>query len=315
MELHSHMLLGDIDQLSARLSKGRRIGSYSLQSSVGIGSMGIVFAVENLENKKPYALKALIAPHDTNVQELTMRFNVHASLLLGIEHSSVTPIWDIGRYEDICYLIMPLITGPDIHPVNLADYANWFGGKIVPEELLDIYDILLSAFTHYHTRRIIHGNLKPQNILLQCLGKDDQHWQAKIMVSDFGLSRILGADYLVESVRQSVRTHDVRASAAHAEPLPPDARALLQTYDYMSPEQRQGKGSSRGSDVFSLGLMFLHLLTGKKAIGFQPPSRICSGIDAEWDNFILKSTAQDRKERFRNVAEMHQALKDLKVRK
>ena len=131
------------------------------------------------------------------------------------------------------------------------------------------------------------------------------------MVSDFGLSRILGTDFVIESVRKTVRRQDLLAASAERRELPPDAKALLQTYDYMSPEQRRGRGSSRRSDVFSLGLMFLHLLTGKKVIGFQRPSQICSGIDSAWDAFILRATAQERLRRFTSVVEMRKALQQL----
>ena len=184
---------------------------------------------------------------------------------------------------------------------------------VAPRELLQIYELLLSAFAHFHAHKIVHGNMKPHNVLLECMGRDAATWQAMLKVSDFGLSRILGTDFVVESVRKSVRAQDVQAATVRKKQLPPDAKALLQTYDYMSPEQRRGEGGSRRSDVFSLGLMFLHLLTGKKVIGFQPPSRLVRGIDADWDTFILRATNQDKARRFASVTDMWAALQELRA--
>ncbi len=307
-------LLSESKELAERLQPGAELGRYVVRQMIGIGSMGVVCRAEDLANGEEAALKALLPARGRRLPETLSRFHVQAALLSGLHHESVVEIQDIGWQDDICFLVMPLVAGPEEEPVSLGEYADWFGGVVTPGELLEIFGILLSAFAHFHDHKIVHGNMKPHNVLLNCVSRDSNLWQAKVMVTDFGLSRILGTDFIVESVRKSVRTYDVRATSGQHQPLPPDAKALLQTYDYMSPEQRKGKGASRRSDIFSLGMMFLHLLTGKKVIGFEPPSQICPGIDSAWDDFILKATNQERTQRFLNIHEMQDAFEQLSVK-
>lgn len=310
---HTDLFLQEMRDLRERLQPGQQLGRYILRQCIGVGSMGMVFRSEDTATREDVAIKALVPAKDRHQVETLSRFRVQAALLAGLRHESVVEILDVGRHADICYLVMPLVLGPDAEAVSLSEYAGWFDGIIEPREILELFDLLLAAFAHYHAHKIVHGNMKPQNVLLRCMGRETRLWQAKVMVSDFGLSRILGTDFVVESVRKTVRAEDARAATVTKRQLPPDAQAILQSYDYMSPEQRKGQGSSRRSDVFSLGLMFLHLLTGKKVIGFRPPSSITPGIGEAWDEFILRATAQKKERRFRTVIEMWQALQRLSV--
>ncbi len=307
------LFLSEMRDLVDRLQPGQQLGQYVLKQRIGIGSMGIVFRAEDTASGRDVAIKFLVPARDRHQVETLSRFRVQAALLAGLKHESVVEIVDVGRHADICYLVMEFIVGPEDDAVSLTEYASWFNNVIEPAELLELYDLLLAAFAHFHSRKIVHGNMKPQNVLLRCVGSETRLWQAKVVVSDFGLSRILGTDFVVESVRKTVKAQDASLATVTKRQLPPDAKAILQSYDYMSPEQRKGQGSSRRSDVFSLGLMFLHLLTGKKVIGFQPPSKICPGINPAWDKFILRATAQKKTRRFSSVVEMWQALQKLTV--
>ena len=306
-------LLKEMQVLEEQLQPGTELAGYEIKGRIGIGGMGAVYRAVDLAEGDEVALKALVTPENRSFPEMLSRFQVQAALLTGLQHASVVDIQDVGRYDDICFLIMPLMLGPEDEPVCLGDYAGWFEDRIDPGEMLQIFDLLLDAFEHFHAHRMVHGNMKPNNVLLQCAQRTDATWQAKIMVSDFGLSRILGADFVVESVRETVRTKDLQQATVRQNRLPPDAKALLQTYDYMSPEQRRGEGASRRSDIFSIGLMFLRMLTGNKVIGFKAPSEMIPNIDADWDAFILKATAQGKDQRYANVQEMRAALKKLNV--
>ncbi|NQT15316.1 MAG: serine/threonine protein kinase [Planctomycetes bacterium] len=311
-EQDDRFFLQEMRDLTERLRPNSQLGQYILRERVGVGGMGAVYRAEDTASGDLVAIKALVPPKQRRQVDTLARFRVQAALLAGLKHDSVVAIRDIGRHADICYLVMDLVLGPEEHAVSLQDYASWFEGTIDPREVLELFDLLLDAFAHFHAHKIVHGNLKPHNVLLKCASRTEETWEAKIVLSDFGLSRIMGTDFVVESVRKTVKAQDARSATVTRRALPPDAKAILQSYDYMSPEQRKGQGSSRRSDVFSLGLMFLHLLTGKKVIGFQAPSKICPGIDSAWDAFILRATAQDRSRRFRNIVEMHKALKQLR---
>jgi len=308
------VLLPESRALVERVQPGMMFGVYLLKERIGVGGAGVVHRAEDLRDQREVAIKVLATPRDRKPHELLSRFQVQAAILQGIRHPGIGRILDSGFQEDLCYLVMELVLGPEGEPVSLIDYASWFGGTIEPPELVDLYRLILSAFMHVHLHKVVHGNIKPQNILLRCEAIGDGIWEASIKITDFGLTRILGTDFVTESVRKSVHAQDIKTATFKVEVLPPDAKALIETYDYMSPEQRLGKGASRRSDVFSLGLMFLHLLTGKKVIGFEPPSRLVPGITPEWDAFILRATAQDRRQRFPTVAEMLEALESLPLR-
>jgi eukaryotic-like serine/threonine-protein kinase len=311
-EQDDRFFLQEMRDLTERLRPDSQLGQYVLRERVGVGGMGAVFRAEDTTSGDLVAIKALVPPKQRRQVDTLARFRVQAALLAGLRHESVVSIRDIGRHADICYLVMDLVLGPEEGPVSLQEYANWFEGMVAPSEVLELFDLLLKAFGHFHAHKIVHGNIKPQNVLLNCVSRTEETWEAKVVLSDFGLSRIMGTDFVVESVRKTVQAKDARSATVTRRALPPDAKAILQSYDYMSPEQRKGQGSSRRSDVFSLGLMFLHLLTGKKVIGFQPPSKICPGIDSDWDTFILRATAQNKSRRFRSITEMHEALKRLR---
>jgi serine/threonine-protein kinase len=305
------VLLPESRALLERLQPGMMLGVYQLKERIGVGGAGVVHRAEDLRDGHEVAIKVLVTPNDKQPRELLSRFQVQAAILEGIRHDAIGQILDSGFQDDLCYLVMELVLGPEDEPVSLIDYANWFGGVIDPIELVDLYRLILSAFLNVHLHKVVHGNIKPQNVLLQSETVSEGTWEASIKITDFGLTRILGTDFVIESVRKSVRAQDMKTATLKVEVLPPDAKALIETYDYMSPEQRLGKGASRRSDVFSLGLMFLHLLTGKKVIGFEPPSRLVPDITPEWDAFILRATAQDRRQRFPTVAEMLDALEAL----
>ena len=309
---NTNTFLSEIRDLLGRTAPGLCVGEFVLDEMIGYGGSGVVYRAHRPDRERLAAVKFLINPPDRDLLELTQLFNVQAASVAELQHDTIVPVREFGIHEGACYLVMDLFLGPHAKPVNVRDYADWFGGRIDPVELVGIYRLLLGAFVAVHESNVVHGNLKPQNVLLQCVGRQEDSWDARIAVTDFGLSRIIGRDFVVASVRESVR-HLSRGLAHGQASVPADVRALTQTYDYFSPEQRRGEGASRRSDVFSLGLMFLELLTGDSTIGFEPPSRRCEGITPEWDDFVYSAIAPERINRFRSVADMLAALRQLSL--
>ena len=302
--------LDEIRGLLACTEPGLRVGDFVLDELIGYGGAGVVYRAHRPDRERVAAVKFLVNPPDRDLLEITQLFNLQAAILSELEHGSIVPVREFGNHQGFCYLVMDLFLGPHGTPVNVRDYADWFGGRIDPVELVGIYRLLLSAFVAVHERSVVHGNLKPQNVLLQCVARSEESWDARIAVTDFGLSRIIGRDFVVASVRESVR-HLSRGMAHGQAGVPADVRALTQTYDYFSPEQRRGEGASRRSDVFSLGLMFLALLTGDSSVGFEPPSRRCEGITPDWDEFVYSAIAPEKRDRFKTVCDMLSALEHL----
>lgn len=307
------LLLNELKDLFIQLRGAPHLDRYVLIERVGVGSTGIVYRARDSEQGREVALKALLTPSGSDPEQMVQRFREEGDRLAEMRHDTVVRVRDTGIDRGICYLVMDFIAGPDNRAVSLEEYATWFGGRIRPDELLELFELLVDAFQFYHASRIVHGNLKPQNVLLRCTQRSGDSWQAKIMVSDFGLTRIMGNDFVVESVQRSLRQLDSLSIASEQTVLSPDAKAVIQTYDYMSPEQRRGEGGSRRSDIFSLGTIFLRLLTGRTFKGFTRPSDLVAGIDTQWDDFILKATAQTSADRFLTMDQVAEALQALRV--
>jgi serine/threonine-protein kinase len=313
-ERTSNLLLAEVQSLRDRIRPGLRIGRFTIGEVVGYGGSGLVHRAQADGEAKPVAIKFLVNPPGKSPIEISQLFTLQAAILTEIRHSSIVPIQEFGIHEDTCYLIMDLFLGPEGEPLNVKEYVEWSDGFMDLRELRDLYRILLSAFIVIHDHQVVHGNLKPQNVLLQCVGVERAAgaWEATVAITDFGLARIVGPDFVMLSVRKSLR-HVSQRIGLGKPALPADVRSVLQSYTYFSPEQRRGEGASRGSDIFSLGLMFYELLCGTTGMTLDPPSRLRPGVSSAWDEFILRAIEPDRLRRYKDMREMLAALERLPV--
>ena len=144
---------------------------------------------------------------------------------------------------------------------------------------------IAQGLAYAHDRGVVHGDIKPANILI------DKDGNARI--TDFGLAKAIGEEFLRTQIHQSIRysmhggtlsdqpTMGQAAKTLSDQPTRDTgssgrttAESLLGTYDYMSPEQREGKPLTRASDVYALGLMLYRLSTGRTRVTFQLPSEV-----------------------------------------
>jgi formylglycine-generating enzyme required for sulfatase activity len=156
---------------------------------------------------------------------------------------------------------------------------------------------------------VVHRDLKPGNILLE----QDAAGSLMVKVSDFGLARVMGEELMRSQAQMSVsrslgagKTLGRPESIGDAQTLDGEGgstRALLGTWEYMSPEQRRGEAADARSDVYALGLMCFRLLTGKE-LGFKMPSRLVAGLSAEWDVLVEKALEEDPGGRYGSGREM-----------
>jgi serine/threonine protein kinase/Flp pilus assembly protein TadD len=137
----------------------------------------------------------------------------------------VVRIFDLGEAEGIRFISMEYIDGEDLRTILRRD------GKFAPQEAIAVVEQVCRALDSAHSEGVIHRDLKPQNIMRDKSGR--------IVVMDFGLARSLGDSGLTQT------------------------GALVGTLEYMSPEQAMGSTLDQRSDIFSVGLIFFELLTGK----------------------------------------------------
>ncbi len=199
-------------------------GRYEIMGVLGQGGMGAVYKARDRELDRLIALK-VIRPELATDPAILLRFKQELILSRNITHKNVVRIFDLGEAEGIRFISMEYVDGEDLRTILRRD------GKFTPKEAISVVEQVCRALDSAHTEGVIHRDLKPQNIMR------DRH--GRIVVMDFGLARSLGDSGLTQT------------------------GALVGTLEYMSPEQAMGSTLDQRSDIFSVGLIFYELLTGK----------------------------------------------------
>ena len=207
------------------LQPGDVLGSrYEIWNVLGEGGMGTVYKALDREVDHLVALK-LIRPDMAANPVILARFKQELLTARQVTHRNVIRIYDLSEVDGVKFITMEFVEGCDLHKLLRDD------GKLAPDRAVEIMRQVCLALEAAHAVGIIHRDLKPQNIM--------QDKQGRILVMDFGLARSLESGGMTQS------------------------GALLGTIEYMSPEQAMGAHLDGRSDVFSLGLIFYELLTGK----------------------------------------------------
>ncbi|MDX2036059.1 MAG: redoxin domain-containing protein [Isosphaeraceae bacterium] len=214
------------------LSPGRVLSHYRIEETLGSGSFAHVYRARDLTLERSVALK-VFKPKAAGWSRGVLD---EARAAAALSHPNVATIYAVDDSEGVSVIAMEYVAGK-----NLAERA--LDGPASPEWVASIVRQVASALADAHERGIVHGDLKPGNILVT----DDD--VAKVV--DFGLSR--------RTVESKLDGGDQDATVDEETP------GLSGTPGYMSPEQVGGDPASPSSDVFALGVIAFELLTGRKA--------------------------------------------------
>jgi eukaryotic-like serine/threonine-protein kinase len=236
------------------LTSGTRLGPYEIQSLVGSGGMGEVYKARDTRLDRTVAVKVLTRPAAGD-PEFHDRIEREARAISQLNHPHICTLYDVGEapHADapLRYLVMEFVEGQ-----TLA--ARLARGPLPLPEALACARQIADALDKAHRTGIVHGDLKPGNIMLTPAG-------AKLL--DFGLAR-----------QQPV------ASAAGSSELPtrtmPVSRAgtVLGTLQYLAPEQLEGHPPDGRSDIFAFGAVLYEMVTGRKAFDGPSPASIIAAI-------------------------------------
>jgi serine/threonine protein kinase/tetratricopeptide (TPR) repeat protein len=199
-------------------------GRYEILGVLGQGGMGAVYKARDRELDRLIALK-VIRPELATDPAILLRFKQELILSRNITHKNVVRIYDLGEADGIRFISMEYVDGEDLRTLLRRH------GKFPPKEAIAVVGQVCRALDSAHSEGVIHRDLKPQNIMR------DKH--GRIVVMDFGLARSLGDTGMTQT------------------------GAIVGTLEYMSPEQALGSTLDQRSDIFSVGLIFYELLTGK----------------------------------------------------
>ncbi len=199
-------------------------GRYEILGVLGQGGMGAVYKARDRELDRLIALK-VIRPELATDPAILQRFKQELILARNITHKNVVRIFDLGESEGIRFITMEYVDGEDLRTLLRR------AGKFPPKDTISVIEQVCRALDAAHAEGVIHRDLKPQNIMRDKNGR--------IVVMDFGLARSLGESGMTQT------------------------GAIVGTIEYMSPEQALGSQLDQRSDIFSVGLIFYELLTGK----------------------------------------------------
>ncbi len=284
--------LGDAPSNAWTLSPGDALGGYRVERTLGRGGMGEVYLAENVLTNVRCALK-LLPPSLSEAPTFRGRFAREAAVLQGLRHDGIVMVHHAGEESGRFFLTMDYVDGG-----SLDDLLKEKGG-LAEDETARIALDLCDALSYAHEKGVIHRDIKPANVLL------DSDGRAKL--SDFGLARVVGDEFLQSMTERSISLSAQRTGAGA---LSQSDNAVIGTYEYMSPEQKAGKPAAERSDIYSLGLVVYRMLTGEKAEGmFDLPSDL--GCAECWDGIVRKTLAPKPEKRYANAKELLADLADL----
>jgi serine/threonine protein kinase len=275
------------DSRSNRLDwVGRTIGGYQIEAVVGAGGMATVCRAFQPQLERWVAVKILTSTEAGNTAFLR-RFQREAKAIAALRHPNILTIHDYGEEEGLGYIVMEYVSGGTLKELLNGEPMTW-------KEVATLILPVARAMAYAHSRRILHCDLKPANILLY-----RQDWP---LLADFGLFQMRG-------------TPDTGGFGL-----------VTGTPAYVSPEQLTGEKVGRKSDIYSLGVVLYEMLTGR--LPFQatstssmmlqrllepplPMTLFNSQIEPELEKAVFKALARDPQERYSDMDAMETALSNL----
>ncbi len=283
------------------LSSGTKLGPYEIESPLGAGGMGEVYRARDTRLDRTVAIKVL-PQHLADTPEAKQRFEREARAVSALNHPNICTLYDVGSQDGTEYLVMEYLEGE-----TLA--ARLEKGPLPLDQALKCGIEVADALDKAHRAGIIHRDLKPGNIMLTKSG-------AKLL--DFGLAKAIQAQ-----ASGATLTSMAMRTAPGTKPLTQQG-TIVGTFQYMSPEQVEGKGLDARSDIFSFGSVIYEMLTGRAAFQGKSQLSVASAIlekDPEpisalqpmtppaLDRTVRKCLAKDPEDRWQTARDLLLELK------
>ncbi len=251
---------------------------YEILEKIGSGGMADVYKAKDHKLNRLVAVKVL--KHEFSVDEtFVKKFRVEAQAAAGLSHPNIVNVYDVGEENGIHYIVMELVQG-----ITLKKYIE-MKGKLEIKEALNISVQIASGLQAAHDNRIIHRDVKPQNIIMSRDGK--------VKVTDFGIAKMADSTTVTTNAAGSVH--------------------------YISPEQARGGYSDAKSDIYSLGITMYEMLTGRVPFEGEtnvavallhiqgemvPPRRLEPSIPRSFEKIILKCTQKKPERRYASARDL-----------
>ncbi len=231
------------------LSAGSRLGPYEILAHIGAGGMGEVYRAKDARLERTVAIKVL-PQHLSSSPEVRQRFEREAKTISQFSHPHICAVHDVGREGEIEYLVMEYLEGE-----TLSDRLA--RGPLPQEQTLRYGAQIADALDKAHRQGIVHRDLKPGNVMLTKTG---------VKLLDFGLAKAMAPAQ--PSSLTAVPTQQGLTQEG----------TILGTFQYMAPEQLEGRDADARTDIFALGATLFEMATGRKAFSGSTQASLISAI-------------------------------------
>ncbi len=204
------------------------LGRYQIEKELGKGAMGVVYLGKDPKIGRTVAIKTMALAQEfepDELEEVKARFFREAETAGRLNHPNIVTMYDAGEEHDLAYIAMEFLKGKDLAPFVKPDTL------LSVDKVVNIVLKVAEALNYAHAQGVVHRDIKPANIMYEMDS-------ASVKVTDFGIARITDSSKTKTGM-------------------------VLGTPSYMSPEQLSGKKVDGRSDLFSLGVMFYQMTTGK----------------------------------------------------
>jgi serine/threonine protein kinase len=285
----------DADPLLGRVLNDR----YKIVEAIGHGGMGRVYKALQAPFDRIVALKVLGAGHDRE-PNFFKRFFLEASVTAKLTHPNTITLYDYGRTDDgIFFIAMEFLNGRTLSETMQAD------GPLAQERVIHIAQQICRSLREAHALGIIHRDLKPANVML--LRQHDDHDFVKVL--DFGLVKFFSGENMETDIT--------------------NAGTFMGSPHYIAPEQARNQNPDQRCDIYSLGVLLYHMLTGRVPFTASAPVDIIlkhlhdapvpprelrnDELAPALEQIVLRCMAKSREERFQSMDELLAQLKAVRA--
>jgi len=278
-----------------RLSAGTRLGPYEILSPIGAGGMGEVYRAKDTRLGRMVAVKVLSQDLSAS-PDVRQRFEREAQTISQLSHPHICALHDVGNQDGTEYLVMELLEGE-----TLSDRLA--RGPLPLEQTLRFGQEIADALDKAHRQGVVHRDLKPGNVMLTKSG---------VKLLDFGLAKAVDPSASVDLSASPTRQGLTQEGA------------ILGTFQYMAPEQLEGREADARTDIFALGAVLYEMATGRKAYSGSNQASLISAIlrddpapisqvrpmaPVALDRIVKTCVAKDPEDRWQSAGDIAKELK------